>query len=271
MHRIDNTAVEVAQSFRVRNQTGVQLAAGKLVAVSGLDPTTGFMLVQLAENTSGQNKSAIGYLLSAIDHNADGDAAIWGLVTAVTTGRTIGDPVYLSTSGNFIFTAPTASARVQEIGQVAVVGASGKVFINPKESLRASGEIVKLEAFTFLPQPGANGSVTAASTTSATPQVKARTILDFSRWQGSGLTVVGKFYVFGYVASGVTGTATFKNITDNTTLATLTFTETVPTLKTADLANIPTSGVKVVEVQMYRSGAGAFTVDSAAVDLAAVA
>ena len=98
--------------------------------------------------------------------------------------------------------------------------------------------------------------------------VKARTFVNFSDFNLSGIVIKGSCVLSGYMPAGNgDGDARIFNATDGASLGSVNFTETSPTTKTITLSSIPTSGIKQVEFQMRRNtGTGTgFTVDTAAV------
>jgi len=125
---INDILVEGTIRLSVRNETGSQINAGKLVAVAGFNATEGLFTIQTADNTT---RAAVGILDANLANNANGTAIQLGVVIADTTGRTVGDPVYLGTSGALTFSLPAGNTIKQEVGKVATVGASGKILFYP--------------------------------------------------------------------------------------------------------------------------------------------
>jgi hypothetical protein len=118
-----------SQVLEVINNTGVAIAKDKLVAISGYDVTSGKIEIVLADQST--PTSAVGIMPQALNDTEEGLIVVEGVAYSVdTSGLTIGDTLYLSTSGDFTNTAPT-TGLVQEIGYVMRVDPSnGKIKID---------------------------------------------------------------------------------------------------------------------------------------------
>lgn len=116
----------VKMSLAIRNETGGSLVAGDLVYVSGWTETnTAFLVSKADADASGARAHLI--VTATIANNANGTGNFVHRLTALnTSGATVGDPVYLSTTAaGWTLTAPTgASAIKQIVGRVAVVSAT---------------------------------------------------------------------------------------------------------------------------------------------------
>jgi hypothetical protein len=129
-----------------------------------------------------------------------------------------------------------------------------------------SGGVQTVVWFHLLPQPASSGSPSDASEGGVSFASKARFLFNFDRLNLSGTTLSGKIYARGRTPSGNSDIRLF-NVTDAVQLGIINFTETVDTTKSADLASLPASGTKLVEVQMRRtSGAGNFIIVSSSCD-----
>lgn len=122
-----------ALSLPVRNETGGNLAAGDLVAISGWSETHARHLVVKADaDVSGRRAQLV--MQGALNNNTNGSAyASYRHTGVATDGASVGDAVYLSTvAGGWTVTAPTgADDVVQVVGYVAVVdAAAGEVEFN---------------------------------------------------------------------------------------------------------------------------------------------
>ena len=112
----------------VINKTGSSIAADKLVAISGLDATSGKPKIVLADaDVAGYDN--VWVTTAAIADAAEGVVYRGALSAAnlnTNSASAAGDPVYLSaTAGAFTHTAPTGSnARVHPVGFVVVKSAS---------------------------------------------------------------------------------------------------------------------------------------------------
>jgi hypothetical protein len=112
----------------VINKSGSSIAADKLVALAGLDATSGRPKIVLADADVAAHDD-VWVTTAAIANNAEG-TVVGGALSAATlntdAAAAAGDPVYLdTTAGGFTVTAPTgATARVQPVGFVVVKSAT---------------------------------------------------------------------------------------------------------------------------------------------------
>ena len=111
----------------VINKSGTAIAAGKLVALNGLDTTSGKPKIVLADADAAL--PAFGVTTAEIANDAAGTVHRRALSAAdinTNSASTAGDPVYLdTTAGGFAHTAPSgATARVQIVGYVVVKSAT---------------------------------------------------------------------------------------------------------------------------------------------------
>jgi hypothetical protein len=118
-----------AGAFSVINKTGSDIAADKLVCLSGLDATSGKPKIILADaDVAGSDD--IFVTTAAIANNASGVVVQFALSAAnldTSGATTAGDPVYLSaaTAGAFAHTAPSGdNDRVEPVGFVVVKDAA---------------------------------------------------------------------------------------------------------------------------------------------------
>lgn len=105
----------------VINKTGSDIAADKLVAVSGFDVTSKLVKVVLADADAADLATDVYVALSKITNGKTGNVYKGGLSAAnldTSGATTVGDPVYLdTTAGGFTVTAPSGTgARVQVVG-----------------------------------------------------------------------------------------------------------------------------------------------------------
>lgn len=108
--------VPESTQLTIRNETGVSIATTRAVYVTGFN---NHPLVALADNTNEAKHNVIGVTIGAIAHEADGTIATGGEFDAETNSWTVGDELYLSTSGQLTNTEPT-SGGVLHIGIVTV-------------------------------------------------------------------------------------------------------------------------------------------------------
>ena len=114
--------------LRVINKTGSTIAVDKLVALSGLDVTSGLPKIVLADADVAAHDD-VWVTTAAILNNAEGTVAAGALSAANLNTNSIssaGDPVYLDvTAGAFAVAAPTgATARVMPVGFAIVKSAT---------------------------------------------------------------------------------------------------------------------------------------------------
>lgn len=112
--------------------------------------------------------------------------------------------------------------------------------------------IIVSSANAILAEPLSPG---AQSTTSTSDVVIGGAYFDPSQAKIAAGTTTLTLEAIGQVVSGVTGTLTLYNVTDASTAATLTWTETVATRKTAAVT-LPASA-KIYELRIKKSGGGA--------------
>ncbi len=119
-----------ANRFKVRNNSGSTIAINSLIYVTGTysDGTDSYPTIAKADSSVslGSNFEAMGILSSSVDNNADGTALLSLEVGGLdTSGSTVGNPVYLSTTaGGWTLTKPTSLEYIQVVGRVSVVHAS---------------------------------------------------------------------------------------------------------------------------------------------------
>jgi len=113
-----------AQVLTVRNNTGSTINAATAVYIDGVTGST--PTINLADHTAASSMPAVGVTNAAINSGDDGDITLLGLILNVdTSGYSVGDTLYVGTSGALTSTRPTGSANfVQNIGSVVKVSAS---------------------------------------------------------------------------------------------------------------------------------------------------
>lgn len=136
-------------------------------------------------------------------------------------------------------------------------------FVDPADKkklndLNVTNQVQILQWFQLLPQPASSGTPVNADSTSAAYEAKARFLFNFARLNIQGTTLSGNMYVRARITGGGSpnGDIRVYNVTDGQQLGVINFTEGAFTTKTQALANIPTTGVKVVEIQMRRNVVG---------------
>ena len=106
--------------FDVRNTSGVDIARGDAVYISGHSGSK--ILVAKADANVASTMPAIGLANSAMSNNSDGSVLIGGEMTSIDTSAfSVGDVLYVSeTAGELTATRPSAEAtKIQNIGKVA--------------------------------------------------------------------------------------------------------------------------------------------------------
>jgi hypothetical protein len=119
--------------------------------------------------------------------------------------------------------------------------------------------------FHLLPQPASSGTPANATESGASFAAKARFLFNFGRLNIPNTVLSGKLYARGLV-SATNGDIRIYNVTDAVEMGLINFTELVMTTKEVALTPIPTSGTKVIEFQMRKSGAGSITIESGSCD-----
>jgi hypothetical protein len=121
----------------VRNQSGVSLAKGTPVRVTGSDGASGKLLIGAASNDTEEGSSkTFGLVSSTIANNSNGQVVTNGLLEGVdTTGAVDGDPVWLGVNGAKIFglaNKPVAPAHLVYLGAVVRGGQqnTGSIFVS---------------------------------------------------------------------------------------------------------------------------------------------
>ncbi len=115
---------------KVRNATGGTLVAGTLGYPGSIysDGTNEYptFVKAVSSSASGSTRYAQFVLTESVADGADGTAAlVYEQGDLNTSGQTIHDPIYLSTTaGNSTSTAPVAENRIQVVGRVSYVHAS---------------------------------------------------------------------------------------------------------------------------------------------------
>lgn len=119
-----------AQVLTVRNNTGSTINAATAVYIDGITGST--PTINIADHSSATSMPAVGVTNAAINTSTDGQITLLGLILNVdTSGYSVGDTLYVGTSGALTATRPTGEANlVQNIGSVVKVSASvGSILI----------------------------------------------------------------------------------------------------------------------------------------------
>ena len=136
--------------LNVYNDTGSAISKGKAVYVSGYDATTGLPEVTIADNSSSATSKAIGLVYADIASAATGRTLVSGWFEEVNTlSHSIGDRLYLSTSGN-LTTDPGANAESQFIATVLEDETAGQLLVTPQKSVNLNTAISTTTVITEL-------------------------------------------------------------------------------------------------------------------------
>jgi hypothetical protein len=177
----------------VDNSTGGSLAAGTLVYVSGYDAATGAPQITKADADSRQAE----YILNAAIANGAAGVAYRGytLGSLDTSGSSVGDPIYLSsTAGSWSASAMTGAAQIsQKVGVVVTSHAStGSIqFLLPGEMLKwGSGNLQSKSVAVAALADGTDGELItwSASAVAATVAVGTATHVLTSNGTGAAPT-----------------------------------------------------------------------------------
>lgn len=117
---IDNDVEADAVHVRVRNVSGVTLAIGTPVYITGYNAGQETVTVDLADASSAATMPALGLCTAAIPNNTNGTIEVIGRATGYdTSGFAVGDELFVSeTAGVLTATAPSAPAIIQKVGTV---------------------------------------------------------------------------------------------------------------------------------------------------------
>ena len=123
---------QVGQEVLMRATASQNILNGQVVYIDG--SFDGMPEVGLASNNSLSAKSVVGLATENINIGESGYVTLTGLVRGLNlTGYTIGQEVWLSTSGGITATEPTYPAHKVRVGYVSHVDAStGSIYVTPK-------------------------------------------------------------------------------------------------------------------------------------------
>ena len=125
------SATSLGIGITVRNETGVTLAKGSAVRISGASGNK--PLISLAQANAYSTTEVIGVLAAPIANNAEGTAIVYGEISDInTSGLTAGLPVYLSptVAGGLTATEPDPPNFQVQIGFCEVVNNNnGKIVV----------------------------------------------------------------------------------------------------------------------------------------------
>ena len=105
----------------VKNVSGGSLSKGTVVYVSpSANPPSGNVIeVSAADNSSASTMPALAVLNATLADDAEGEAIAFGQLSGIDTSAfTVGNAIYVNTSGGFTATKPTGTALIQKLGMV---------------------------------------------------------------------------------------------------------------------------------------------------------
>ena len=113
--------------FTALNSTGATITKGSPVYVSGHTTET---QVADADNSSASTMPAFGIAKDDIANGATGTIVIAGEITGINTSSfSVGDELYVGTSGALTATKPTGTALIQKVAKVTKAAASGEILV----------------------------------------------------------------------------------------------------------------------------------------------
>lgn len=128
--------------LNVYNNTGSAIVKGKAVYVSGFDSTTGLPEITLADSTSAETSEAIGLVYTDIASAESGKVIVSGWFEEVNTlSYSVGDELFLSTTGGLSAIEPDANNESQFIGTVLKAATAGEMLVNVQKSVNYDSAI----------------------------------------------------------------------------------------------------------------------------------
>lgn len=128
--------------LNVYNNTGSAIVKGKAVYVSGFDSTTGLPEITLADSTSAETSEAIGLVYADIASAESGKVIVSGWFEEVNTlSYSVGDELFLTTTGGLTATEPDANSESQFIGTVLKAATAGEMLVNVQKSVNYDSAI----------------------------------------------------------------------------------------------------------------------------------
>lgn len=123
----DVALIALGLAFLVYNNTGSAISAGKLGSIVSFDGTEDLRTIALADNAT-DKRAADGYVPEQIENNTAGWFLKAGEITVGDlTGDNDGDPVFLSTSGDWAV-GPPLTGITQQVGKIIDSSATGKIY-----------------------------------------------------------------------------------------------------------------------------------------------
>jgi len=132
---IDPLTLQETLFLKARNETGLPIAKGKLVAATGFSVPEGRILVSLADKDDSAKRPAVGVATEAIANNSNTDVLLSvGTLSGINTSSfAINDQLVLGDDGDFSRPPPEVdpfTGEIQLTGSVTRVDASlGEIFV----------------------------------------------------------------------------------------------------------------------------------------------
>ncbi|RLB76220.1 MAG: hypothetical protein DRH24_18265, partial [Deltaproteobacteria bacterium] len=145
--------------LNVANNSGSAISAGDMLAITGYDAADNLIEVSAADRTGGYKLRAVFIALADIANGSNGSVALAAVATGLdTSGKSVGDLVYLDTTGGWT-TAEPATGR-QLVGVVKTVDAStGEISFFPGYGIiDGSGSSLPVDDTTSLVQDPADNT-----------------------------------------------------------------------------------------------------------------
>jgi hypothetical protein len=101
------------------NVSGSTITEGSAVYVSGYNIGTGYFEISLADSSSDTTMPCFGITATDISNNSSGMVIVNGIVSGIdTSSYSVGDELYVSSSGTLASTKPTGTDKIQKVAVV---------------------------------------------------------------------------------------------------------------------------------------------------------
>lgn len=170
----DTVSLEGRALFlNVYNDTGSTLSKGKAVYITGYDSATGLPEVSLASNAAVASAEAVGLIYADIASATSGRALVSGWFEEVDTSSfSIGDRLYLSTSGNLTTTDSAPNSVSQLIATVGEAATAGQLLVQVGSPINFDNLLSGAASFTNLSSRITEATAEAATSSLATTPVE---------------------------------------------------------------------------------------------------
>lgn len=146
---------------RVKNVSGVELAKGKVVHITGSSASDTPRVTTASYESDSVSADTLGVLMNTVANNDDGYAILYGVLTGIDlSSYSVGDMLYLSSSGDFTTTVPQSPLHEVRIGQITRAQNNGAMFVRIQNgyetdelhdvlfSNKAEGDLISWDATT---------------------------------------------------------------------------------------------------------------------------